>query len=219
MIEKAGSLCLKSITFNPFGENTYILWDSVTKDGVIFDPGCSDEQEEYELSSFILEQKIAVKAVINTHCHLDHVWGNPFVKETWGCPLYVPEHELQLLRNVRKQGQNFGLILPEQPEPDQIIKNEGLLEIGSIKLQAIFTPGHAPGEYCFLVDGTDLLLAGDVLFEESIGRTDLPGGNHQLLLTSIREKLFVLPDATRVYPGHGGPTTIGHEKAFNPFLT
>lgn len=219
MIEKAGSICLKTITFNPFGENTYILWDEETKDGVIFDPGCSDTQEEFELSSFVLEHKIAVKAVINTHCHLDHVWGNPFVKETWGCPLYVPEHELLLLRNAKKLGMNFGLTLPDQPEPDVIIEEEGLLEIGSIKLKAIFTPGHAPGEYCFLVAGTGFLVAGDVLFEESIGRTDLPGGNHQTLLRSIKEKLFILPEGTKVFPGHGNPTTIGHEKAYNPFLT
>lgn len=219
MTQKNGSISLKTITCNPFAENTYILWDTETQDGVIFDPGCSDSQEEYELSSFILEQKIHVKAVINTHCHLDHVWGNPFVKENWGCPLYVPEHELALLRYAKKQGQSFGLVLPDQPEPDIIIKEEGHLEIGSLKLRSIFTPGHAPGEYCFLIKGTDFLIAGDVLFEEGIGRTDLPGGNHKMLLASIRERLFILPDSTIVFPGHGNPTTIGHEKVYNPFLT
>ncbi|MCC6549200.1 MAG: MBL fold metallo-hydrolase [Ignavibacteriaceae bacterium] len=219
MIEKDGLICLKSITCNPFAENTYILWDDETKDGVIFDPGCSDTQEEYELSSFILEHKIQLRGVLNTHCHLDHVWGNPFVKETWGVPLYVPKDELPLLRSAKKQGQSFGLLLPDQPEPDIIIQEEGLFEIGSIKLRAIFTPGHAPGEYCFLAEGTGVLLAGDVLFEESIGRTDLPGGNHKTLLLSIREKLFTLPGSTKVYPGHGNPTTIEHEKSYNPFLT
>ncbi|QOJ28942.1 MAG: MBL fold metallo-hydrolase [Ignavibacteriales bacterium] len=219
MIRRQGSICLKSITFNPFGENTYLLWDDETKDGVIFDPGCSDSQEEFELSSYVLEQKIHVKAVINTHCHLDHVWGNPFVIETWGCPFFAPELELPLLRNARKQGQSFGLILPDQPEPDSLIREEGLLEFGSIKLRSIFTPGHAPGEYCFLVEGTEFLIAGDVLFEESIGRTDLPGGNHKTLIASIKEKLFTLPDSTEIFPGHGNSTTIRHEKAFNPFLT
>ncbi len=210
---------LQKFTFNPFQENTYIIWDEQTLDAVIIDPGCISPDEENTLSNFIGTEKLNVKHLINTHCHIDHVLGNAFVKEKYRCDFYVPELDVPLLSKVVEQGKMFGMEVVESPKPDKFITEDLFLQLGESKIQFIFTPGHTPGEYCLYFESDNICISGDVLFKEGIGRTDLWGGNYQTLLNSIQEKLFVLPDEVKVYPGHGDATTIGHEKSHNPFLT
>ncbi len=210
---------LQKFTFNPFQENTFILWDETTLEAAIIDPGCISADEENTLSNFISLEKLNVKHLINTHCHIDHVLGNAFVKEKYGCKFYAPELDVPLLEKVIEQGKMFGMEVIQSPNPDEFITEDLILKLGELKIQFIFTPGHTPGEYCIYFESEKICISGDVLFKEGIGRTDLWGGDYQTLITSIQEKLFVLPDEVKVYPGHGDATTIGHEKSHNPFLT
>lgn len=212
-------LKLQKFTFNPFQENTFILWDETTLEAAIIDPGCISDVEENTLSNFISTEKLDVKHLINTHCHIDHVLGNASVKEKYGCKFYAPELDVPLLEKVIEQGKMFGMEVIQSPNPDEFITEDLILKLGELKMQFIFTPGHTPGEYCIYFESEKICISGDVLFKEGIGRTDLWGGDYQTLLTSINEKLFVLPDDIIVYPGHGDATTIGHEKNHNPFLT
>ena len=212
-------LKLKIFIFNPFQENTYLLWDDKTKEAVIIDPGVSDANEETELENFILTEKIKVKYLLNTHCHVDHIIGNAFVKEKYNCKFYTPQNDIPLLEQLPEQTEKFGLNKKKSPLPDQYLSENLTLTIGNINISMLFTPGHTPGEFCFYFEQEKICISGDVLFREGIGRTDLWGGNYQTLITSIKEKLFTLPDDVIVYPGHGDKTTIGYEKIHNPFLT
>ncbi|WP_235298683.1 MBL fold metallo-hydrolase [Portibacter marinus] len=204
-------------TFNPFQENTYILYDE-TGDCVIVDPGCSNQKEEKILADFISGHSLNPVKLINTHCHIDHILGNKFVSEHYQLGLEIHKGELETLRSGVVVGQMYGIPYNVSPEPSSYIEEDDYLEFGQTKLKAIFTPGHSPASLSFLEEQSNILIAGDVLFLESIGRTDLPGGNMSTLLQSIDEKLMVLEDSTQVYPGHGPKTTIGHERVNNPFL-
>lgn len=209
---------LQKYTFNPFQENTYIVWDEKTKESIIVDPGCFNEIEENEIVTFISDHSLIVKYLINTHCHIDHVLGNKFIKEKYSCKFYAPELDIPLLENVVDQANMFGIEINPSPLPDEYITEELKLKIGNSYLNFLFTPGHTPGEYCIIFDNEKLCISGDVLFLEGIGRTDLWGGNYETLLQSIRNKLFTLKDEFLVYPGHGDKTTISYEKEHNPFL-
>lgn len=204
-------------TFNPFQENTYILYDE-TGECVILDPGCINSKEEGQLVAFIEANDLNPVRLINTHCHIDHILGNKFVSEKYDLGLEIHEGELVVLRSGKLVGDSYGIPYDPSPEPIRFIADGEFIEFGNTKLESIFTPGHSPASLSFLERESNILLAGDVLFRESVGRTDLPGGSMSTLLTSIKERLFVLPNDTQVFPGHGPKTSIGHERVNNPFL-
>lgn len=209
---------LKNFVFNPFQENTYIVYDDVTLDAIIIDPGCSNSLEENKIVDFVDEKNLKVKYLVNTHCHIDHVLGNKFIKEKYNVPFYAPELDIPLLDNLIDQAKMFGLNVSKSPLPDHYITEDTRLKVGESELRFIFTPGHTPGEYCIIFEKEKICISGDVLFLEGIGRTDLWGGDYNTLINSIQNKLFTLDDNYKVYPGHGDETTIGYEKKSNPFL-
>jgi len=209
---------IKNFTFNLFAENTLVIWDDNSLESAIVDPGSSNSAEEKILEEFISSQKLKVKYLINTHCHIDHILGCRFVKEKYN-PLYlVSELDLPLLKNAQKQADAFDIKMNEPPLPDQFINEETIIKLGESVGKFIFTPGHSPGEFCIYFKEEKLCITGDVLFNEGIGRTDLWGGDYKTLIDSIESKLFKLPDDVKIYPGHGETSTIGHEKFNNPFL-
>jgi hydroxyacylglutathione hydrolase len=210
-------LQVKTFTFNPFYENTYILFDE-TKEAIIFDPGCFEKGEKETLKSYIQSEGLKVTQLVNTHCHIDHVLGNSFVKDTYQVPLKIHKNEIPVLKSVKVYAPNYGFAGYEEAEPDGFLDENDKLSIGNQTLTILFVPGHAPGHLVFYHEASGICIAGDTLFQGSIGRTDLPGGDHQTLLSSIKKELFNLPDETIVYPGHGPKTTIGEEKENNPFV-
>ncbi len=209
---------IKSLVFNPFYENTYVLWDE-TQEAIIVDPGCYETYELDELKRFVSDQKLTVKAIVNTHCHIDHVLGNYAMKSYYKCPLWVPNGEMEVYRAVEAYAPQWGINNFTYAEPDILLENDAEITFGNTTLKSIFVPGHSPGHLMFHHQQDKVIIGGDVLFRESIGRTDLPGGNHQQLLTSIQDKLYPLNGDIEVFPGHGPSTTIGHEKQYNPFVS
>jgi glyoxylase-like metal-dependent hydrolase (beta-lactamase superfamily II) len=209
---------VKSFTFNFFNENTFVLWDDETKESAIIDPGVYSSDEQITLTDFITNQKLNIKFLINTHCHIDHILGCKFVKEKFNPVYYAPEKDILLLENSVMQAQMFDINFEEPPSPDKLINDETELFLGDSKIVFLFTPGHTPGEYCLYLEKEKICITGDVLFKEGIGRTDLWGGNYDALINSIENKLFSLPDDVKIYPGHGDESTIGYEKQYNPFL-
>jgi len=211
------SLTVHGITFNPFEENTYIIV-AENKGCIVIDPGCFDTPEQNELVRKIDELSSKPVKLINTHCHIDHILGNAFVASKYNLGLEIHEGELPVLHAGPVIAGMYGIPYDPSPAPSQFIKEGIDIELGSEKLKVLFTPGHSPASICFYYPQGGWLIGGDVLFYESIGRTDLPGGDYDTLINSIRTQLFTLPDDTIVYPGHGPQTTIGYEKMFNPFL-
>lgn len=209
---------IKKFTFNLFSENTFVLSDDESKQCAIVDPGCSDKDEENELESFINENDLSVKYLINTHCHIDHILGCEFVKQKFNPIYYAPELDIPLLENAKMQAEMVGIDFSISILPEKYLTENLELKIGSTSLKFLFTPGHTPGEFCIYISEIYSCISGDVLFFDSIGRTDLWGGNYDTLIRSINEKLFTLPDDTIIFPGHGEQSTIGREKKFNPFL-
>ena len=208
---------VKSFTCNPYQENCYLLYDE-TLECVIIDPGMYTGDEQNALLKFIAENKLKPVLLLNTHCHIDHVLGNKFVYDTYGLLPRFHEGELPVLIAVVSYAPQMGIRYEVSPLPEVYLEAAGSVEFGNSKLELIFAPGHSPAHLCFYGEDDQFLIGGDVLFYQSIGRTDLPGGNHAQLLKNIREKLFVLPDDCTVYPGHGPATSIGFEKMNNPFL-
>ncbi len=209
---------VQSFIFNPFSENTYVVYDE-TLEAVIVDPGCFTKSEKQELSDFISHQQLRPVRLLNTHCHLDHVFGNRYVFEKYGLLPEIHEGELAVLEAFVGVARQYGFPIKEtSPTPEKFIAQGELIGFGSTVLESLFTPGHSPASLSFYCEASQFILSGDVLFRESIGRTDLPGGNHKLLLQSIRNQLFTLPDEIKVYSGHGEPTNIGYERLHNPFL-
>lgn len=210
-------LTVKSFEFSPVQENTYVLTNE--KDAcLIIDPGCYFSGERTALKEHIEQQGLSPKILLNTHCHLDHVFGNRFVAETWDLPLHLHEKEQPVLKEAPTMGLLWGLPF-ENYRGELIYLVPGRsVTLGQDELEILFLPGHSPGSVGFYCRKQGFIIGGDVLFYGSIGRTDLPGGDHATLLRSIRERLLPLPDPTIVYAGHGEPTTIGWERAHNPFL-
>ncbi|MEL6835837.1 MAG: MBL fold metallo-hydrolase [Bacteroidota bacterium] len=206
------------LTFNPFQENTFIVHDE-TGECVIFDPGCYDDSEKEALSAKISELQVRPVRLINTHCHLDHVFGNKFVADTYDLPLEIHEEELSMLNAVPQICEMYGLPKPDpSPAPSNFLQPGDTLEFGNTKLKMLFTPGHSPGSISFYCQEDKFIIAGDVLFYGSIGRTDLPGGDYDTLINSIKTQLLPLGDDITVYSGHGPATRIGYERKNNPFL-
>ncbi|WP_373397338.1 MBL fold metallo-hydrolase [Algoriphagus halophilus] len=217
LVQTNPMLYIKSFTFNPFQENTYLLYDE-SGQGAIIDPGCYEDSEKQELENFIQQNNIAVKQILNTHCHIDHVLGNTWAKRTFGVPLLIHEKEIPVIKSVEVYAPNYGFHMYEGSEPDGFLVEGNEIKIGVETLKILFVPGHAPGHVVFYHEDSKQAIAGDTLFKGSIGRTDLPGGNHNQLISKIKSVLFRLPEETIIYPGHGPQTTIGFEKINNPFV-
>ncbi|MFC4873398.1 MBL fold metallo-hydrolase [Negadavirga shengliensis] len=210
-------LNIKSFTFNPFMENTYVLYDE-SKEAVIIDPGCYEKREKAMLFDFIKMEGLTPVKLLNTHCHIDHVLGNAFVKNTYDIPLWFHEDESQILKAVPAYAPNYGFPQYQESKADHYIREGEWINFGQSRLLSILVPGHSPGHLVFYHEPTLECIGGDTLFQGSIGRTDLPGGDHDTLLDAIKTKLFFLPDEVTVYPGHGPATQIGEEKTNNPFV-
>ncbi len=206
------------ITFNQFQENTYILHDD-TNECVVIDPGCYEKYEREQLKKYIQDNNLKVVRLLNTHCHIDHVLGNKFVANTYNVDLEIHPDDEQTLRSVPVYAPAYGFPMYEEQLPAKYLKEGDTVKFGNTELEVIFAPGHAPGHVVFYNRSEKILIGGDVLFNESIGRTDLPGGDFNTLIQSIKTKLFTLPDDVTVYCGHGPETSIGHEKKYNPFLS
>lgn len=197
-------------------ENTYILYDD-THECIIIDPGCLEKQEQQTLLNFIETNKLKVKILLNTHCHIDHVLGNKFVKEQFQVKLQTSKIEEQVLKAVSAYAPNYGFHQYQETNIDEYIAEGQQIKFGNAILDILFVPGHSPGHLVFYNAEENICIGGDVLFHRSIGRTDLPGGDHETLINNIHQKMFKLDDNMVVYPGHGETTTIGEEKKYNPF--
>ena len=209
---------IQKFTFNPFFENTFIIIDDASSDAIVVDPGCFNQEEEQVLSDFILSNGLKVNYLINTHCHLDHIFGCQFIKEKYDSMYLIPEGDLPLLENAAMQAEMFEVEIKKPPQPDKLLSEDLILKLNDSELKFLFTPGHTPGEFCIYLEKEKILISGDVLFKEGVGRTDLWGGDYDTLINSINNKLFTLPDDVLVHPGHGEETTIGYEKMYNPFF-
>jgi len=210
-------LKIKSFVFSPIQENTYLLYNEFN-DCIIIDPGCYFPEEKDELKAFITQSGLTPRMLLNTHCHLDHVFGNKFVAETYALTLQLHQKEKTLLEYAPTSGLMYNMPFDNYTGKHIYLQEGDVIKLGDDELKVIEAPGHSPGHICFYCNKQHFIISGDVLFNRSIGRTDLPGGDHQTLLKNIREKLFVLPGKTVVYTGHGPQTTIEDEKKYNPFL-
>lgn len=210
-------LLIKTFTFNPYQENTYLLYNE-QGEAIVVDPGMYFPEEREEFLSFIKEHSLTPKILLNTHCHVDHVLGNHFIHEQFGLVPQLHELEIPVLVEVQNYAPQMGFNYDVSPIPETFLKESDIIRLGNDELEIIFAAGHSPGHVCFYSAKQKFLIGGDVLFRNSIGRTDLPGGNHQQLLDSISKNLYVLPEDTVVHPGHGPETLIGFEKQNNPFV-
>ena len=209
---------IKRFEFNMFPVNCYVLWDD-TKEAVVIDPGCFYEEEKQALKKFILTNELNVKHLLNTHLHLDHIFVNPFMLKEFGLSAEANKADEYWIDEAPKQSRMFGFQLQEEPVPlGKYLHDGDIITFGHTKLEAIHVPGHSPGSLVYYCKEDNCMFSGDVLFQGSIGRADLTGGNFDELIEHICSRLFVLPNETVVYPGHGAPTTIGMEKAENPFF-
>lgn len=209
-------LHIKSFTFNPFQENTYVVYTD-TKDAVIVDPGCYTREEKQHLIDFITDNQLTIHAILNTHCHIDHVLGNSFLMQEYRVDLYAHPLDLPTLEMVPYAAKMYGFEGYEtSPLPTQLLADEQTLQFGGIVLNVLVGPGHAPGHVAFYNAENGIILSGDILFRGSFGRYDLPGGDLETLKKTLKDVMFQLPEHTVVYSGHGIETTIGEEKKFNP---
>lgn len=208
---------IKKFTFNPVQVNAIVLWDE-TLECVIIDPACFYSQEEQELKSFIELNHLKPVRLLNTHGHFDHLMGNEFVGKTWGLKSEIHFEDNYLVELASSQSQMFGMEMTKPPLPGRFFEDNDLITFGNSTLKVIFVPGHSPGGVAFYSKPDKLLICGDILFKDSVGRTDLPRGNHEQLISGILDKLMVLDPDVKVYCGHGPETTIGAEKKNNMFL-
>ncbi|MEI9957042.1 MAG: MBL fold metallo-hydrolase [Ferruginibacter sp.] len=210
-------LKIKAFVFSPIQENTYLLYDEF-KNCAIIDPGCYFDAEKEQLTQFIDQMGLVPKMLLNTHCHLDHVFGNKYIAETYGLVAQIHEKEQVMLEMAPTSGLMYDMPFDNYTGELIFLKEGDKILLGKDELLVIEAPGHSPGHICFYNKAQNFLIGGDVLFKDSIGRTDLPFGNHEQLIKNIKEKLLVLPEETVVYSGHGDETTIGEEKLYNPYL-
>ncbi len=210
-------LYLKAFTFNPFQENTYVVYNE-EQEAWIIDPGNSNATEHKQLVDFITEKKLQPSRLLLTHAHIDHILGNAFVQQQWGLLPEVHEADLFFISRMPETAAMYGVPADASPLPVNFLKEGDELKLGEYTFSCLHTPGHSPGSISFYNAEKKILLSGDVLFQNSIGRSDLPMGNHEQLLSSIHQKLMLLPDEVKVYSGHGPATTIGQERLTNPFL-
>jgi hydroxyacylglutathione hydrolase len=210
-------LQIKVFSFSPLAENTYVLYNE-HKEAAIFDPGCFTGDEFEELSAFITNLQLKPIHLLNTHCHFDHVFGEKQVAEKWHLTPQFHELERPVMEFAAKAAMKWNLPFDPYLGDSLPLVDHQEIAIGEDHLKVHFAPGHSPGHVFFHHEKQSFVIGGDILFRDSIGRTDLPGGDHQLLLTSIKERMYTLPPQTKVYPGHGPYTTIQYEMAHNPFV-
>jgi glyoxylase-like metal-dependent hydrolase (beta-lactamase superfamily II) len=209
---------IKTFVFNPFQENTYVVYDD-SREAAIIDAGNLFPNENEALQSFIASNNLTLKRSVNTHLHLDHQFGNDFVSETFHVLPEAHKADEFFIDKLPETMQKYGFpSFVKAQHLGNYLDESDTIAFGNTKLQIIHAPGHSPGSLCFYHEKEGVLFSGDVLFERSIGRTDLEQGDHATLINAIRKKLFALPDSTVVYPGHGDTTTIGYEKENNPYL-
>ncbi len=208
---------IRPFTFNDFQVNTYVVYDN-TKECIVIDPGMYYEEEKKEFTDFISANGLKPVLVINTHAHIDHIIGNKFVADKYQLKLAAHKESVEFLTHAKEYGITFGIKLDDVKPIDVFLDEQTPLRFGNSSLDVLYTPGHADGSLCFYAKNDGFVITGDVLFYQSIGRTDLPTGDFEVLKESIWSKLFTLPDDTVVHPGHGPETTIGYEKMHNPFV-
>jgi len=209
---------IQSFTFSPFQENTYVVIDEATNEAVIIDPGMYEQAEKEELSRFIDERRLKLKAILLTHAHLDHVFGMAYLKRKYGVNIFLHPKDEVIFNDVPTRTTLYGLRGYEHGQIDEWLTEGDRIRFGNTALDVVFTPGHAPGHVAFVNHVDRYIVGGDVLFRGSVGRTDFPYCNHDDLLNSIQTQFMTLPDDYVVYPGHNEPTTIGQERKTNPFI-
>ena len=207
-------MIVEVLTVGPFQENCYVVGDEVSGEGALVDPG--DEATRIALA--VEQTGLEIGQIIITHAHIDHVGAIAPLVEEYACPVLMHEEAEAMLKTVPQQAMMMGLRFGKVPKVDRHVAGEEVLEVGSLRLRSLYTPGHAPGHLSFLVEGEEVVFSGDALFAGSVGRVDLPGSSMEVLMRSIEDRLMPLPDDTRVLSGHGPETTIGRERMTNPFL-
>ena len=205
--------------FNMFGVNTYVVWDPESSEAAIIDPGMIDDQERRALDGFIESRKLKVTQLINTHSHLDHIFGNTYIKEKYGLEIKANPADAFLAETLPEQASRFGMRMSLRPQGIDMELHDGdTIFLGKERMEVLGVPGHSPGGIALYCPESNFVITGDTLFPGSMGRTDLPGGDYATLADAIRRKLLTLPESTVVLSGHGVETTIGNEKKSNPFL-
>ena len=212
------NLKIEKFIFNDFEQNTYLLYDIHSLEAVIIDPGNSNDFENDEIERYIKDNNLKLTKIIITHGHIDHIFGIAFLKEIFNPVLYFPFSDLPLLQNVRLQAEMIGVPAPKTIEPDFDLHQLKKISFNDSDIEVIGTPGHSPGGTSLLIKDIKTLFSGDTIFFESIGRTDLWGGDYNILIKSIKEKIFTLDEDIKILPGHGPATTVLHEKLHNPFI-
>lgn len=210
-------MTIKQFVFNPFQENTYLVYDD-TGEAIIIDAGCSSAAEQNMITTFIADNKLIIKHLVNTHCHIDHVLGVNALKTKYGASFAVHSQDTPMLAHLPAQAAMFGIEPQPTPAVDRALEHADTITFGGITLTVIHTPGHSMGGICLYSEEHKALFTGDTLFRGSIGRTDLMGGNYETIINSINTRLFTLPHDVTVYPGHGDSSSIGYEKKNNPFF-
>jgi glyoxylase-like metal-dependent hydrolase (beta-lactamase superfamily II) len=208
-------LSVKVFTFNQFQQNTSVVYCDETLEAAIIDPGCYTKAEQTQLTDFIKKLNLKVVRLINTHCHVDHVLGNSFVKRMYNVKLGIHQLDASTLKAVEVYAGSYGFPEYEPSEADYFLNHDEIIKLGNSELKVVFVPGHAPGHVVFYAIPEKFIIGGDTLFNNGIGRTDLPGGDFDTLIQSIKAQLFTLPKDVIVYPGHGPKTSIGYELEHN----
>lgn len=209
---------LHRFTFNPFQENTYIVWCEDTLECAIIDPGNYDSHDHAQIKSFIEKHQLVPKFILGTHAHIDHIFGNWWVKQEYNIPYYLHEEDIVMIHRSETMSALWNLNYTQSPLPDHFLNHQETIQIGNGTFEVRFVPGHAPGHVIFVSHDDAFAIVGDTIFQGSIGRTDLPGGNHDLLLQKIKEEIFTLPENYTLFPGHGLDTTVNTEINTNPFF-
>jgi hydroxyacylglutathione hydrolase len=205
---------LEMLTVGPFQENCYVIGDESSGAGAVIDPG----DEAVRIALLVEQTGLQVEQIVITHAHIDHVGAVAALVDEYSCPVLMHAEAEPMLEQLPTQAMMMGLRFGKVPKVDRYVEDNEVLTVGGLELRSLYTPGHAPGHLAFYVEGEGMVLSGDALFAGSVGRVDLPGGSMEVLMRSIEQRLLTLPDETRVYPGHGSPTTIGEEKMNNPFV-
>ncbi|MFN5444402.1 MAG: MBL fold metallo-hydrolase [Crocinitomicaceae bacterium] len=209
---------VQSFTFGPFQENTYLAYNE-EKTAVIIDPGCSNSYEEQQLVDFIESNNLEIKALLSTHCHIDHIFGNAFILNKYKVDYYIHELDLPVLERGERSAQVYGIQgFTPSPQPTKFLKDNEVISFDNLNFKVIFGPGHAPGHVAFYSEENHFAISGDILFKGSFGRVDLPGGDLETLKQTIHNRFFTLPEQTIIYSGHGPETTVGFEKKTNYIL-
>lgn len=210
-------ITIQDFCFSAFQENTYVLYNEL-KEAIIIDPGCYTRIEEKMLTDFIRKENLKPTLLLNTHCHLDHVFGNNYVSETYGLTAHIHPNEQIVLDRLPEAAAKWGAPTDAYKGSIQYIQEGEMIQFGNDSFKVLLTPGHSPGSVCFYHAEQDFMIGGDLIFKDGVGRTDLPGANPLDLIKSIRTQIFPLPDSLTIYSGHGPATTWGREKEHNPYI-